>query len=134
MGVEESNQITVVVKALETLTERAVKEIVLDCTANLLSPSSEGGTPVDTGWARSNWIPRIGGTYPRPVGSRQEVDHAAQEAGIASVAVGYHLEDGYVTITNNVPYIVPLNAGSSAQAPAGYVQAAILRGVQGVRL
>ena len=128
------NQINVIVKSLEGFAARAVKEITLDCVANLVAPASEGGTPIDTGWASSNWIPRIADTFGGTAGSRDSVQRNTQQAGVAQVAATYKLENGFVTITNNVPYITLLNAGHSPQAPAGFVQAAILRAVQGVRL
>jgi hypothetical protein len=107
-----------------------VKKIVLDATANLTED-----TPRDLGWARNNWIPEIGPGPDAPAGSREEsgisAAQAAQQQGIAAIAVTYRLGLGIITITNNVPYIVYLNEGSSQQAPAGFVQAAIFRAVQG---
>lgn len=134
MASSETNQIRIIVKSLEGVGETAVKRIVLDCVANLTAPPSEGGTPIDTRWASSNWVPRIGGTFDGTAGSRGAVETGTQTAGVAQVAAGYTLAAGIVTITNNVPYIVRLNEGSSSQAPPGFVQAAILRAVQGVRI
>lgn len=120
------SQIRIIVQSLERAVTRVVKKIVLDATANLIEDM-----PVDLGWARANWVPVITGTFKGMAGQRDTIDQGPQQSGIASVATGYTLEQGYVTITNNVPYIQRLNAGSSKQAPAGFVQAAILRAVQG---
>ena len=48
------DQIRVVVGAFEDFAEKIIKEITLEATANLIED-----TPVDTGWARANWIPSI---------------------------------------------------------------------------
>lgn len=120
------DQIRIIVQALKRVTTKTVKKIVLDATANLVED-----TPVDTGWARANWVPRIADTFKGTAGQRGAVDAGPQQAGVAEVATSYKLEQGPVTITNNVPYIMRLNAGSSKQAPTGFVQAGILRAVQG---
>jgi len=106
---------------------------VLDIVANLQRSPGQGGTPVDTGWARANWIPVLGqpSRRPAPQPTNQDVSAAAaalsgqQEAAIAGIALSYTLAKGAVTIANNVPYIVALNEGSSKQAPRGFVQSAI---------
>lgn len=121
--VAQSN-IRVVLREFRGFTERIVRRIVLDATANLTED-----TPVDTGWARANWIPSIGAPPSQPTGSPTDVGaaRAAQQQGVAAIAVGYTLEQGNVSITNNVPYIRRLNEGSSGQAPAMFVQSAIAR-------
>ena len=122
------SQVRLVVRSLGQFTTRKIKKIVLDVTANLVED-----TPRDTGWARNNWIPEIGPGPDNPVGEPGDSNaaKAVQQKGIASVALGYKLGMGIITITDNVPYIVRLNEGSSQQAPAGFVQAAIFRAVQG---
>lgn len=122
------SQVRLVVRSLGRFTTDKVKRIVLDATANLIED-----TPRDTGWARNNWVPEIGPGPDDPAGDRDNAGAArvAQQKGIASVAVGYKLGMGIVTITNNVPYIVMLNEGTSQQAPAGFVQAALFRAVHG---
>lgn len=104
------------------------------------------GTPVDTGRARSNWIAAIGesglfiGTdetiSPYAPGKGGETGAANAEAArkqaeavVATYEGGKGLE---IHITNNLPYIGRLNEGSSAQAPAGYVEAAIQEAVDKV--
>lgn len=116
--------VQIVVQALKQFTEKHIKIIVLDATANLIED-----TPRDTGWARSNWIPSIGKQREDTDGSPEAVSQAAQQLGIAQVATSYTLERGPIYITNNVPYIRRLNDGWSKQAPAGFIQAAILRAV-----
>jgi hypothetical protein len=115
-----------VMQVLRQFTEKHVKIITLDATANLVED-----TPRDTGWARSNWVPSIGKSVDHTVGTPESVSKSASESGVAAVASGYTLEKGPVFISNNVPYIGRLNDGSSKQAPSGFVQAAILRAVRG---
>jgi hypothetical protein len=129
-----TRRIRIVVSALEGFVDRLIRKIVLDVVANLVSPPPLGGTPVDTGWARANWIPAIGVPRTVPAGTREaaeagSVPLGAQQSGVARVATSYTMSQGRVHITNNVPYIVELNEGSSKQAPSGFVQAAIARAV-----
>lgn len=133
-----STQIRIVVRAMEGLAEQIVRKIVLDVVANLLRSPSDGGTPVDTGWARANWIPVIGSPSGRaapPPGDNTQTRGAAsilggqQQAAVAAIATGYKLRMGKVTIANNVPYILPLNAGSSKQSAKNFVQRAIMKAV-----
>jgi len=121
MGTEADRVTKELIRALQD----EVKIIALDITDGLMED-----TPVDTGWAMSNWIPQIGTPFEGPVGARDSVDTAEQEMGMAQVAAQYRLEDGPVFITNNVPYIEALNAGHSDKAPAGFVEAVIARVVE----
>lgn len=126
-----SPPVRIVVRALEGFVERRVTQLALDIVANLVAAPSEGGTPVDTGWARANWQPNIGGPARTTSGSRESVTSAAQNEGLGAL-VGWRLASGAkIHITNNVPYIGFLNQGTSKQAPAGFVQAAIRRAVGG---
>ncbi len=123
-------QIRAIVKGLERLTERIVTKITLDITANLIET-----TPVDTGWARANWVPAIGmpleANLDGIIPTSQDAASAAseQQAAIAGIVTGYKLSMGAVFVSNNVPYIVRLNEGSSAQAPSAFVQRAIEKAV-----
>ena len=99
-------------------------------------------TPVDTGNARSNWIITIGTPTSKErkpffPGARLGLNEnangqAALNAGLAALAkpVGPGVE---IYIQNNVPYIETLNSGSSAQAPAQFVQIALMNGLQVVK-
>lgn len=123
-------QVRVVVKSLEGFTERLVQRLALNVTALLIKD-----TPVDTGWARANWVPSIGTPRSRTAGSRAaaedgRIDLGPQSSGQLAVAGGYRLGPA-IFISNNVPYINELNSGSSRQAPAAFVQSAILRAIRG---
>ena len=133
--VSRDPQIRIIVGALNRVSEGVVKRIALSSVAELTKAPGQGGTPVDTGWARANWIPSIGSAFTGTAGSREDaeqgqIDMSPQSSGIASIAVGYRLKQGSVFISNNVPYIQFLNDGSSRQAPSGFVQAAIFRAIE----
>lgn len=77
-------------------------------------------TPVDTGRARANWQVSIDTEITTETGS---TNFQAQMAANQNTIKSY--KNGALIIQNNVPYISKLNAGSSAQAPAGFVQRAL---------
>jgi hypothetical protein len=81
-------------------------------------------TPVDTGRARANWIASTLAPADR---ADNDPDPSGQKAvtQAAAVVASYKLEFGSIYLTNNVEYIVPLENGHSAQAPAGMTQQAI---------
>lgn len=83
-------------------------------------------TPVDTGFARANWRPSLNAPAIVPV---SELDPTGQAtvARIATVSSRYRVGDT-LFIVNNAPYIGALNAGSSPQAPAGFVQRSVREG------
>lgn len=87
-------------------------------------------TPLRTGYARSNWLPSRDRPADGPVGSRESPDFTAASAGVAAIE-SWNLFRGPAFITNNVPYIIKLNAGSSPQAPPGFVQTSIEQGIAG---
>lgn len=114
-----------VIREFNRKLQNEVKIIALDINEGLIDE-----TPVDTGWARANWVPSIGTPFEGPVGDRDSFDTGEQEMGMAEVASQYQLSDGPVFITNNVPYIESLNQGHSAKAPAGFIEAIIDRVVE----
>jgi hypothetical protein len=127
----EFREIRLLVKDIKKDVERGMKGLMLEITANLRRAASEGGTPVDTGFARANWIPEVGKSHEGTAGTREEaeagtLDTSMHKKGLGSL-LSYKLIRGRIYITNNVHYIVLLNEGSSAQAPAGFVQSAIER-------
>ena len=117
--------------------ERAVK----DCAGAVLRSVVEN-TPVDTGMARSNWTPELDrafeGLFPARVpgenGSTVEENAAATiEAGTPTIEAFDITANREIHITNNAPHIQPLNDGHSRQAPAGFVQMAVMEGLATVR-
>lgn len=96
-------------------------EIILERTAELIE-----ATPVDTSWARANWIPSVGEPPTEPVGSPNDVGAAqnAQAAGIAAVLANRDGE-AELAVTNHVGYLEQLNKGTSPQAEANFIEHAI---------
>jgi len=117
--------------------ERAVK----DCAGAVLRSVVEN-TPVDTGMARSNWTPELDrafeGLFPARVPG--EKGSTAEENAAATIEAGEPVIEAFdiaanreIHITNNAPHIQPLNDGHSKQAPAGFVQMAVIEGLATVR-
>lgn len=82
-------------------------------------------TPVKSGLARSNWQLANG---PEPDNSG--IDNIRSEEEVVQdrlFLLGLSTSPD-VCLFNNVPYIETLNAGSSDQAPAGFVEAAVITG------
>ncbi len=102
-------------------TANVIKFITLGINRRLRRNPSRGGTPVDTGHARANWVPSVGAPFAVEVPGISSTEH---DAGVAAV-LGYKLGDGPTWITNNVPYILALNDGWSSQQPAGFIERAI---------
>ena len=124
-----TDEVNNVIVQLEEFTSELITKIVLDVHANLLET-----TPVDTGWARANWVPAIDEPFAEnseaidPEPSDVQSQAATQQAGV-NLIFSYQLENGEVFITNNVPYIQRLNDGSSDQEPEGFVQRAITKAI-----
>mgnify|MGYP003629868084 FL=1 len=130
MAASSKKQIAVIVNAMEGVAESVIKKLTLDAVANLTKAPQEGGTPIDTGWARANWIARVSAPQPDVVGSPESVDKGTQQAALGSI-LAYKLASGPVFITNNVPYILALNANHKTSA--GFVQRAIQLAVTQLR-
>jgi hypothetical protein len=125
----ERLQIKKIVATIENFVSRIIRKLTFDMHANLVED-----TPVDTGWARANWLPSL--EEPRIVdleGFEATIQDAVRQRsrtdGDLASLVAYEIDDGVIFITNNVPYIVLLNEGSSTQAPSAFVQAAIRRAI-----
>jgi hypothetical protein len=94
---------------------------------NTLRGEPPEGTPVDTGWATSNWLVSIG----EPLkGTVEPYSEAIYQAGIVDIFNYDIKKDGEVFIVNNVPYIQFLNQGTSQQSPAGFVEKAIRKALR----
>lgn len=94
-------------------------------------------TPVDTGRARANWVVSVevafsGVREPYAPGSKGSsgADNAQAAIDQGKAAVGAHQPGQTIFISNNLPYIIRLNQGWSAQAPAGFIEAAVDAGLR----
>lgn len=117
-------QTRIVIDELEDFVEDQIKKIIINGTAGLIE-----ATPIETGFARANWVPSIATGFDSLAGTRADaeegrLDTGPQTSGIAAIAT-YRLERGPAYITNNVDYITRLNMGSSRQAPAMFVESVI---------
>jgi len=88
-------------------------------------------TPVDTGRARSNWIASRGA--PKYEQANPDSTAMASYHKSAQEISRSNRSDEVIYITNTLPYIVRLNEGYSAQAPAGFVQRSINSAASAVR-
>jgi hypothetical protein len=91
--------------------ETAVRKIALDVFTEVILMS-----PVDTGRFRGNWQVAIGSI---PTGTLEIDDKAGTVLG---------LEPGQtIYLVNNLPYAIPLEMGSSDQAPGGMIRLTVQR-------
>jgi hypothetical protein len=130
----QPDQVDFIVADLDLYTRGEVVALALNMDANLRS-SPPLGTPVDTGWARANWLPSVGEPMIVEAGLRSpepgQVAARADEGqqGLNNL-LAWRLEEGPIFDTNNVPYIGVLNAGHSSQSPPGFVQNALEQAVK----
>jgi hypothetical protein len=83
------------------------------------------------GRARGNWLVNLGSAATGERASKDSSGSATIQTGMSSIngsAPGVSIH-----ITNNVPYIRPLNDGHSKQAPVGFIELAVMEGVRAVR-
>lgn len=99
--------------------DKVVRKVVIDMTSTIVQM-----TPVDTGHARSNYFWGVQRTATiDPSMSKNGAPSLTRAAEFASgVKAG-----GTVYLTNNLPYIMPLEFGSSKQAPAGMARVTVAR-------
>lgn len=115
-----------VIRQLDKFVSRLMANIAVQTTSELVKE-----TPIDTGFAQSNWIPTIRGPFVGTVGIKAVggVTRSPQQVAISTIQATYKLTDGNLFVTNNTPYILSLNDGSSTQAPSGFVQIAIAKAI-----
>lgn len=89
------------------------------------------GTPIDTGFARANWVGGIGApgvapleSSPRNPGDDYRADAAAARAQVDATALRAQPGDT-VYLSNSAPYIRRLEFGWSRQAPRGMIRLAL---------
>lgn len=95
-------------------------------------------SPVDTGRSRSNWIMSLNHpTDALPTGE-DEGDSASPIGPEMALSQGRNTLNSRkpgdtIYLQNNTSYIEKLNNGSSAQAPANFVQKAIMEGINSLK-
>jgi hypothetical protein len=105
-----------VAQQVETGADRVIREVALAAHQAVVM-----ATPVDTGRARANWEVSIN----RPVTTHTEGTNYVGTLGAGAATIATRRNSQSIHISNNVPYIGELNRGSSAQAPANFVQRAV---------
>lgn len=132
-----AKQISRIAVEVEGNVEKAMK----DC-AHAVARSVIEATPVDTGRARSNWLAGldqpVDGTVDAHVagakGSTADANADAAIGAASDVIDAFDIEkNAEIHLTNNLPYIQPLNDGHSAQAPVNFVERAVIEGLATVR-
>lgn len=120
-------------KELEALIEDASSEVMRQIQLRVMQ-TLPSATPVDLGTARSGWTPNIGSPVADRIFAPKDEGEARNAAAnrlsknrakAEEIANTYRLERGPIFISNPVPWIVPLNMGTSAQAPENFVERAI---------
>lgn len=111
---------------LEVAPALVVEKLALD-----LHTKISRRTPVDTGLARSRWTIREGApdATPVPKRPRRKVDDTGAVVpppGPSRDPPGGYTGTQPVYVTNNVPYVLYLEDGSSQQAPAGMIRISVM--------
>lgn len=91
-----------------------VKKLALDAYSGIVIR-----TPVDTGRARASWVVQVANSPEVVIPTTWNAQASEQEA--KQEIEGIDSPNQAVWITNSLPYIKPLEFGSSVQAPNGMV-------------
>lgn len=100
-------------------------------------------TPRDKGTAVSGWTPTAGSPALEPITAPSDDGEARSiatqrfsenQAKAEQLARSYTVRQGPAFLANAVPWIVPLNAGSSSQAPSMFVERGLELAVRTVNL
>jgi hypothetical protein len=126
---------------LSVQVEGNVEEAVKDC-AKAVTRTVIDATPVDTGRARSNWTAELDQAFARlfPAHVPGEKGSTAEANAEAAINQANEVVNQFditanreIHVANSLPYIGVLNDGHSKQAPAGFVQEAVMEGLATVR-
>ncbi len=109
---------------------KASISLVLEIVANLRKNPKRGGTPVDTGHARANWVPSVGTPSTSIVAGANSAPHDSGIAAVLAYKIGTDAQPLFVS--NNVPYIQALNYGHSKQAAMLFIEAAMDKALETV--
>lgn len=114
------DRIRVLAKHLEQNVNEFIQDVAIVAQASVIED-----TPVDTGRAKANW--RASNGAPITDADWSLKDQAGTDTSLRNRAVIRQKKPGQtVYITNNLDYIAALNRGKSSQAPALFVQRAVL--------
>lgn len=132
-----SRRMKIIARGVNENSDKLVRKIAVAVDTTVVL-----ATPVDTGRARSNWRVAIG-TMPDLSIIAPYVPGEGNSTGEACARVQIQYAEmiikGYrggaqlqptIFISNNLPYIIPLNNGHSAQAPKAFVEKAVVNGIK----
>lgn len=108
--------------------ERNTDRIVAEA-AGIILQTVVLATPVDTGRARGGWLVGLGG--PPSSQDLKDADGASTIANGRS-KIAQRKADQTIFLSNSVEYIDELNKGTSAQAPANFVEMSVLAGLRAI--
>jgi len=110
-----------------------VSALTVAVTLELVEDLAAIETPVDTSHALSNWQASFGfrpdsflPPYVEGEGGSSRTQSAEATLNIAEYSLEGRKLGQVIYLSNNAPYIVDLNNGSSKQAPSGWVQTSII--------
>jgi len=102
-------------------------------TALVINQTVIFATPKDTGHAKANWQIGIDSPITKEIDEEEPGQGEATIGRNAGVIRAAPKGMKSIILSNNVPYIHKLNEGSSSQAPAQFVQIAVLDAVAAIR-
>lgn len=117
------------VAAISAAIDRDINRLIIRIAETVVEELAQE-TPKLTGWASSNWIPTIGTPFPGTTGSKSAVSFVAQTIGLGQLRKYDYRRGLPIFIANSVPYIVPLNMGTSRKAPPMFVERAIATAIE----
>ena len=142
-----SKQVKRVSSSMERFATRVMRQLTLRTWQAVTLAN-----PVATGFSRAGWVPTTGSPEPGPSSSvasrtrglsKEVMGKLAtsqakslfkkNSALIRKLVAGYTLKQGATFIVNGVRYLEFLNRGSSAQAPAMFVQASQKQALQATK-
>ncbi|WP_156920968.1 hypothetical protein [Fundidesulfovibrio putealis] len=100
--------------------EKPFREAVIELFTRIIQR-----TPVDTGRAKANWQPANGRYIEDRSLNQYDKEGTATINKVRDVLSKWKLSDGFVSLCNNLNYIVPLEYGFSNKAPTGMVRISI---------
>lgn len=118
-------------KLIERRADATVRKCALAIDATVVL-----ATPVDTGRARANWFVSLDEPSEKKFEAPSSPGTAARESiNQGKVAIGAYNgnKNHEINIANNLSYIGRLNNGWSKQAPSGFVEKAILVGINAIK-
>ena len=110
-----AKSLEVVFNNLQEYPEKVVRGTLLEMSSRIIKRS-----PVDTGRFRGNWNASFNAPV-KSVSNKTDSSGAASLSKTANLLVNFEMGQTFY-LTNNLPYSLKLEFGSSKQAPGGMVR------------